>query len=149
VPLTAFKSSELDNLAQSTARLLSTIPDKLTPEAAIDFTQAMYYGVSSNYRYAYDMRFMLKRLTGGNGLSEWDADFRKAVPYSQFTPKWLTAFSKLASDMDYFVNIPAEDCCSVGMFFPSTIYANTKPKWNTAIQHMQWNNIIRWQQYGW
>jgi hypothetical protein len=32
---------------------------------------------------------------------------------------------------------------------PSTIYANTKPKWNTAIQHMQWNNIIRWQQYGW
>lgn len=149
VPLTAFKSSELDNLAQSTARLLSTIPDKLTPEAAIDFTQAMYYGVSSNYRYVYDMRFMLKRLSGGNGLSEWDADFRKAVPYSQFTPKWLTAFSKLASDMDYFVNIPAEDCCSVGMFFPSTIYANTKPKWNTAIQHMQWNNIIRWQQYGW
>lgn len=31
VPLVAIKSSELDNLAQATARLLSTIPDKPDP----------------------------------------------------------------------------------------------------------------------
>jgi len=152
LPLAAFKSSELDNLVQSTARLLSTIPDKLTPETGIDFTQAMYYGFSSSQRYAYDMRFMLKRLSGGNGLSDWDADFRKAVPYSRFSPKWLTAFTasgQLATDMDDFVNIPTEDCCSVSMFFPASTYKSTKPNWNTAIQNFQWNNIIRWQQYGW
>ena len=42
-----------------------------------------------------------------------------------------------------------EDCGDVSMFFPNNYYSNTNPNWNQAIQLFQWNNVIRWQQYGW
>ena len=46
-------------------------------------------------------------------------------------------------------NVTADDCGEVSMFFPNTDYQRLTPNWNTTIQSLQWNNVIRWQQYGW
>ncbi|MBP3778188.1 MAG: hypothetical protein J6I38_03360, partial [Prevotella sp.] len=61
---------------------------------------------------------------------------------------WLTGFRQLAIDMNNS-NVKADECGVVSMFFPRTLYKSTTPNWNTAIQNFQWNNVIRWQQYGW
>jgi hypothetical protein len=42
-----------------------------------------------------------------------------------------------------------EDCGLVSMFFPMDAYSDLKPDQNIAIRNYQWNNIIRWQDYGW
>ena len=147
LPLVAIKSAELDNLAQATARLLSTIPDKLTPEGNFKFDDAFHYAYS-NYMYAYDICHILSMNTSESDFNSWKSTFKKAVPYSRFSAKWLTGFRQLAIDMNNS-NVKADECGVVSMFFPRTLYKSTTPNWNTAIQNFQWNNIIRWQQYGW
>ena len=147
VPLVAIKSSELDNLAQATARLLSTIPDKLTPEGNFKFNGAFHYAYS-NYMYAYDIYHTLSMNTSESDFNSWKPAFKNAVPYSRFSAKWLTGFSQLMTDMNNF-NVKAEECGILSMFFPRTLYKSESPNWNTAIQNFQWNNVIRWQQYGW
>jgi hypothetical protein len=41
------------------------------------------------------------------------------------------------------------NCASVSMFIPLSTYNNTSPNWNSTIKNYQWNNVIRWEQYGW
>ena len=147
VPLVAIKSAELDNLAQATARLLSTIPDKLSPEGNFKFNGAFHYAYS-NYMYAYDIYHTLSMNTSESDFNSWKPAFKNAVPYSRFSAKWLTGFRQLAIDMNNS-NVKADECGVVSMFFPRTLYKSTTPNWNTAIQNFQWNNVIRWQQYGW
>ena len=147
VPLVAIKSAELDNLAQATARLLSTIPDKLTPEGNFNFKGTCHYAYS-NYMYAYDIYHTLSMNTSESDFNSWKPAFKSAVPYSRFSAKWLTGFSELMYDMNNF-NVKTDECGVVSMFFPRTLYKSTTPNWNTAIQDFQWNNVIRWQQYGW
>lgn len=147
LPFVAIKSAELDNLAQATARLLSTIPDKLTPEGNFKFDDAFHYAYS-NYMYAYDICHILSMNTSESDFNSWKSTFKKAVPYSRFSAKWLTGFRQLAIDMNNS-NVKADECGVVSMFFPRTLYKSTTPNWNTAIQNFQWNNVIRWQQYGW
>lgn len=147
LPLVAIKSAELDNLAQATARLLSTIPDKLTPEGNFKFDDAFHYACK-NYMYAYDICHILSMNTSESDFNSWKPALKSAVPYSRFSAKWLTGYTQLAIDMNNS-NVKADECGVVSMFFPRTLYKSTTPNWNTAIQNFQWNNVIRWQQYGW
>lgn len=149
VPLVAIKSAELDNLAQATARLLNTIPDKLKPEGNFDLNNGFYYGYSSSYKYAYDIYHTLRRNTSESDFNSWESSFRKVVPYSRFSAKWLTGSSQLINDMYNNFNVTADDCGLVSMFFPRIIYKSASPNWNIAIQNFQWNSVIRWQQYDW
>jgi hypothetical protein len=50
--------------------------------------------------------------------------------------------------MDSF-DAEGSDCASISMFFPLTKYDSTSPNWNNAIKNYQWNQVIRWEQYGW
>lgn len=148
VPLAVIKSDELDNLAQATARLLSTIQDKLTPEGTFNYDGAMLYAYLQSNKYGYDMYHILSMNTAESDFNDWKPAFMKAVPYSRFSQKWLAQSSRLRTEMNYF-DMTAEECGMVSMFFPKTAYQKTTPNWNTAIQSFQWNNVIRWQQYGW
>ncbi len=148
VPLVAIKTSELENLAQATSTILGTIADKLTPTGDLSFSKVMYYAYYDSYRYSYDMNNMLKANTDSASYSEWKKSYDLAVPYSLYSAKWMSNFSRLISDMNNF-EASEEDCGCVSMFFPNSMYVYTSPNWNTAIQLFEWNNVIRWQQYNW
>ena len=147
-PLAAVKTSALEELAQATAKLLSTIPDKLTPEGVLDLNKVTYWGHNFVKRFDYDICHTLKRNTAAADYKEWETVFKKAVPYSTYSARWLTSANQLRNEMLDF-DAKADDCGVVGMFFPNQVYKSTTPDWNKAIQQFQWNNVIRWQQYGW
>jgi len=148
VPLVAIQTSELENLAKATSDILHTIPEKLSPRGDLNFTNIMYYAYYGSYRYSYDMFHILKENTDPDDFSKWIEAYVKAVPTVCYSAKWMSNFSRLISDMDYF-DCPEEDCGCISMFFPSNTYTYTSPNWNTAIQQFQWNDVIQWQQYGW
>lgn len=148
VPLAAIKTSELDNLANATNSLLGTITEKVSTAGSLDLDGVMFYAISSDYRYSYDMCHVLQQNTSASAFNTWKTVFNQAVPYHLYSQKWMTNHSRLMSEMDSFT-ATENDCGSVSMFFPATYYSGTKPNWNKAIQEFQWNNKIHWEQYGW
>ena len=148
VPLVAVKTSELETLATATAKLLGTVSDILVPERTLDFTDRVFYAYYGN-RYSYDMYNMLKANTSEKDFNTWATIFRNTVPYYLYSAHWLTYYrTQLGNEMNVFED-QGPDCGVLSMFFPSTVYNNTYPNWNTAIRQLQWNNVIRWEQYGW
>ncbi|MBQ6379240.1 MAG: hypothetical protein IJJ56_10670 [Prevotella sp.] len=148
VPLMAVKTSELGTLATATAELLGKIGDKLMPDGSFELTDKVCYAQYGNYRYSYDMYNILKGNTPSADFNNWTTAFWKAMPYHLNSMHWFTGYSQLANYMDTFDSQDA-DCGVLSMFVPNNVYRNTNPNWSTAIQQFQWNNIIRWQQYGW
>ena len=148
VPLAATKSDELDNLAQATASLLETIHDKLTPEDTIRQHRIMLYSCNWGYKSCYDIYQTLSVNTSESDFNNWKPAFEKAVPYRRFSRKWLSQITLMEDCMDQF-EATADQCGVVSMFFPNKNYKSLRPNMNTAIQRFQWNNVIRWQQYGW
>jgi len=149
VPLSVVKSSELENLAQATASLLNSIPDKLAPDGDFTLNQVIYYGYSSSSKYAYDIYDALKRNTPESNFSQWEPYLLKAIPYSRNSAKWLTGFPQLVHDMYVFSVMSKDNYRALSMYFPQRAYNSTTPNWNTVIRNFQWNSVIRWQQYGW
>ena len=149
VPLAAINTNGLENFASATAQILSTIAAKLTPENPLDLSEITYYGISnSSHRFAYDMQQVLKKHADDAAYNQWLESFNQACPYHLYSQKWLTGYRLLAKAMANF-DADGSNCASVSMFFPSNAYTNTSPNWNSAIKNYQWNNVIRWEQYGW
>ena len=151
VPLMVVKSSEIGTLATETAGLLEKIGEKLVPEGDFDLTDKVCYAQYGNYFYSYEMYHILKGNTPAADFNDWTTAFWKAVPYHRNSQHWFTGYNKsgeLATFMDTFDGQEA-DCGVLSIFVPNNVYKNTNPYWNTTIQQFQWNNIIRWQQYGW
>jgi len=148
LPMSAVKTSELEELAQATARLLATIPDKLQPSATLRLDSVTAYGYYEGELMAYDMAQMLCQNTSASAYNAWRSVFNKAVPYALYSGHWLTYSSVLMKRM---ANNPDESDTfgGVSMFFPMSDYTSTDPCWNTTIQEYQWNNVIKWEQYGW
>ena len=147
-PLSAIRTSALDELAQATVNLLSTIPEKLGPDGKLDLENVAFYCWDSNNKLSYDMSQALKKNTSASAYAVWENVFKKVVAYKVFTRKWLVGGGtlKIASYMDSF---DTENTGVVSMFFPQKSYSSTTPNLNSAIQQYQWNNIIHWSQYGW
>ena len=114
----------------------------------MDFDKVMFYAIYSNYPYSYDICDMLKLNATKDAFDKWHPVFEKTVPYRKYSAKWMTNSSQLAYSMDDFT-ASADNCGCVSMFFPDNYYADTDTQWNKAIQQYQWNNVIRWEQYGW
>ena len=147
-PLSAIRTSALEELAQATANLLSTIPEKLGPEGKLDLENVTSYAWDSNKELSYDMSQALKKNTSASAYAVWENAFKKAVAHKVYSHKWLVGIStlKIASFMETF---DTENVGVVSMFFPQKNYSSTTPNLNSAIQQYQWNNLIRWSQYGW
>jgi len=148
VPLVVIKTSELENLAQATSKILSTISEKLKPTGDLSFENIMYYAYYDSYRYSYDMNGMLKVNADSADFAQWEKVYEKAVPDCRYSAKWMSNFSRLINDMYEFKTLE-ENCGCISMFFPSNAYLYSKPNWNTAIQQFEWNNVIKWEQYDW
>ena len=148
IPLAAINTNGLEDLASATAQILSTLAEKLMPGNPLDLSQITYYGQYGNYNYAYDMQQVLKKHTDDAAYNQWVESFNQACPYHLYSQKWLTAYSKLGTSMSNF-EADGSNCASVSMFIPLSTYNNTSPNWNSTIKNYQWNNVIRWEQYGW
>lgn len=153
VPLISVKTAKMEPLAAATATLLSTIAEKLTPpdtieHEVIDYSGLTYYAMNKSYRFAYDIKQLMKHNTDPADFAIWEETFNQAVDYSRHSTKWFTAFNLLAQDMLKF-ETDGEDFGVLSIFVPKTDYISTHPNWNTAIQQYQWNDIVLWQQYGW
>ena len=150
VPLVAIKSSELDQLATATSQVLGTIADKVSTTDTLNLTKAIYYSSVGKRQYAYDINCVLKQNATPTDYLTWKASYDKAIPYARHSVIWFSSNHYLRKNMSaYFAQIPAEDCGSISMTFPSTTYQGTTPNWNKALQQYQWNNVIHWEQYGW
>ena len=150
VPLVAVKTSELENLAAATAALLKTIPDKLSPSGTLDLSEVIFYAYSNSAKGNYDMYKTLKMNTAAADFKVWEDAFDKAVPYYRSSARWKSIFTTLSTAMLKQFDAISNDSHVLAMFFPLTYYNNkTNPNWNTAIQKLQWNGPINWQQYGW
>ena len=147
-PLSAIRTSALEELAQATANLLSTIPSKLGPESELDFESVTFYALASSKKLSYDMSQTLKKNTSASAYATWETSFKKAIAHKVYSQRWLVGSSSLSLD-SYMKTFNAENAGVVGMFFPQNIYSSTNPKWNSAIQQYQWNKLIQWAQYGW
>ena len=147
-PLSAIRTSALEELAQATSILLSTIPEKLGPEGKLDLENVTFYAWDSDNKLSYDMSQALKKNTSASDYAVWENAFKKAVAHKKYSRKWLVGNStlKISSFMETF---DTENAGVVSMFFPQKSYSSTTPNWNNAIQQYQWNNLIQWSQYGW
>ena len=146
-PLSAIRTSALEELAQATANLLSTIPDKLKPEGELDFNGVTFYAWNVT-KLAYDMSQALKKNTSASAYATWESVFKKAIAHKAYSQRWLVGISSLSLD-SYMKTFDTENAGVVSMFFPLNDYSSTTPKWNSAIQQYQWNKFIQWAQYGW
>ena len=146
-PLSAIRTSALEELAQATANLLSTIPDKLKPEGEVDFNGVTFYAWNVT-KLAYDMSQALKKNTSASAYATWESVFKKAIAHKAYSQRWLVGISSLSLD-SYMKTFDTENAGVVSMFFPLNDYSSTTPKWNSAIQQYQWNKFIQWAQYGW
>ena len=146
-PLSAIRTSALEELAQATANLLNTIPEKLGPEGKLDFENVTFYAESNGKKLSYDMSQALKKNTSASDYTVWENAFKKVVAYKVYSRKWLAPDNwAIVSSMETF---DTENAGVVSMFFPQKSYSSTTPNWNSAIQQYQWNNLIQWSQYGW
>ena len=148
VPLMAAKTAELENLCSATSRLLGTIHDKLTPTGSFDFSKSICYAMYGSNRYSYDMFQMLKSNTSSADFNTWVIAFNQAIPYAVKSNRWLSAYKILGNDMLQYT-FGEDECGVISMFIPRTLYNTTNPRWNNAIKNFQWNNVIRWEDYGW
>ena len=128
----------------------------LDPKGDFNFDHLVYYDYDRRItKYGYDIYHSLKENTSESDFANWEPWFRKAVPYSRFSAKWLSSMNQLIADMQVFSE-STQDYGMVSMFFPRQIYNNAGLyssyrilNLNTAIQAFEWNSVIRWQQYGW
>lgn len=149
IPLAAINTSHIDHLVYATSDILHTMPEKVSMGGSLDLYHVTYYGINSaSYIYAYDMSSVLKRNAAPSDYDTWLQSFQQVVPYHRHSSKWPTIFPTLKGAMSFFEN-DAGNCGDVGMFFPYDEFYYTSPNWNKAIQRYQFNDIIRWQQYGW
>lgn len=147
-PLSAIKTSALEELAQATANLLSTIPEKLGPEGKLDFENVTFYDGTYDSAVSYDMSQALKKNTSASAYAVWEKAFNKAVVHKVYSQKWLVGNQSNLLNK-YMPTFDTENAGVVSMFFPQSAYKSTIPNLNSAIKQFQWNNQIQWPQYGW
>ncbi len=152
VPLAAVRTSALDDLATATNELLSTIPDILQPEGALDLTGITCYGYSEGFGprvfFNYDMYQVLKQNTDAAAFALWQPYYDAAVTYRRYSARWETMFPRLYGVM-LNNTTDATKCGSLAMFFPHLLYSNTTPNFNQSIHQFQWSTAINWPSFGW
>jgi hypothetical protein len=140
----------LDRLAAATSDLLGTIADKVSRTGGLNVEGVLFYlSYDMEKRFAYDMNNILKRNTSTEDFNTWMTFYEKAIPYARHSARWMTSNAYVRIEMNNFVDIPSTDCGSIGMFFPDIIYDKPEMDFNQAIKQFQWNDVIRWEQYGW
>lgn len=149
VPLAVLKSSELENLAQETAKVLKTLgEEKLAPWGSWDEDSITHYTDVWTVNIHYDMQHFMLYHAQKSDYDRWKLAFDKAVPYSKNSGAWLTMYTDMKEYMQGLDKLE-EKCGLVSMFVPLAVYSKVTPNLNKAIFNYEWNNVVHWENYGW
>jgi hypothetical protein len=165
LPLCAVKTSELENLARTTAATLKSFAASIEPDA----DGCRYPNVDSLIFYydhtQYDMQDFILRYADTNQYTEWKRVFDRAVPFSTYSFVWRANHIEYTNrNYTAFVDFSPtkEREGSLGMFVPQR--DSDAAKWNSgyrinlgftmsylndAIKSMQWYQAAQLSEMGW
>ena len=165
VPLAAVKTSELDNLASTTAATLQSFANHIE----LDEDGCRYPDVSDLIFYydhtQFDMQDFMLRFASEAQYKEWKRVFDKAVPYHTFTTVWMAnhVYPSPYNEMEFAdFTITEERLGAIGMYVPQTdadqarwnrfyqINLNkSMSQMNSEIKQMQWYHAAQLDKMGW
>lgn len=129
VPMSAVKTSEMENLAQATRKLL----ESGNPISAFGTNRIVYYYRNGFTRILFDMNHMLQENTGAEAYAEWEKAFDRAVINKQMSTYWM---AQHVSFNDFTVT--EDNYGGLCMFFPQAIYDEKGYSYNRDIRQMAW-----------
>ena len=165
VPLTAVKTSELEDLASVTAATLQSFANDIEPDEDgcryPDVRELIFYFDHTQF----DMQdFMLRYATEAQ-YTEWKRVFDKAVPYHTYTTVWMAnhVYPSPYNQMEFAdFTVTEERLGALGMYVPQT--DADQARWNrfyqinlnksmsqmkSEIKEMQWYNAAQLAKLGW
>ncbi|MBR2237374.1 MAG: hypothetical protein IJ887_05805 [Prevotella sp.] len=165
VPLVAVKTSELEDLAKSTAETLQSFANDIEPDEAgcryPDVSKLIFYYDHTQF----DMQDFILRYASEAQYKEWKRVFDKAVPYHTFTTVWMAnhVYYSPNNQMEFAdFTITEERLGTLGMYVPQTdadqarwnryyqINLNkSMSQMNSEIKGMQWYNAAQLSKMGW
>lgn len=165
VPLTAVKTSELEDLASITAATLQSFANDIEPDEDgcryPDVRELIFYFDHTQF----DMQDFMLRFASEAQYKEWKRVFDKAVPYHTFTTVWMAnhVYPSPYNQMEFAdFTITKERLGALGMYVPQTdadqarwnrfyqINLNkSMSQMNSEIKGMQWYNAAQLAKMGW
>ena len=146
VPLSAIDLTQMDALASATQAAVNTFVPTNPEELSMDGIP-YYFGYESD-KIMFDMKGIIHKKASSTVYTDWEKTFTKAVPYYKMSMKWLTMYNSLKSSFTTFESDEGHYGC-VSMFIPQKSYKNSSFDYNVRIRNYQWNNVLRWSDYGW
>lgn len=146
VPLSTIDLSQMDALAEATAKLMKSFIPQSPAELNLDGLP-FYFGYANNM-VMYDTKSVLKTYAPASDYAKWLTAYNKAVPYQLVSRKWQTIYNVILNRFD---NFPTDNdmygCTS--MLFPQASYSTATYRYNECIRQMQWYSAVDWASYGW
>ena len=149
LPISAIRTSEVEQLASATRRVLPAVSHYLAtaddPTLGIIYYYA-YDRVLEKEKVMYDMRDMIRAALQGEpeAYTEWQKAFYQAVVCWEMSNYWH-------ANTIYFSDftVTEERYGGVSMFFPLEKYATSHNNYNETIKRMSWYYAVGWPELGW
>ena len=140
VPLCVVDMNYIEELAQQTRNVLMS-PDNYALE-----TIPFYF--ASEKPVMYDIRSLMERHLPSADYNSWMASFRRAVPYSRLSARWMTSYSLQRNKGFYVFQLTEDIFGGLSMFVPSPDYYNTGSiGYNEGIKSMEWYKAVGWNRF--
>ena len=143
MPLSVVKTSEMENLANATRVVLSSIKANISDDYP-DMNGIIHYYYAHKY---YDANHFVLRFAPTNDYSAWKQAFDKAVIYKKMASKWMTNRSWSGYYMDF--EVTEENFGGVSMFVPQSPYEYSYGEENNDIRQMGWYEAAGYSEIGW
>ncbi|MBP3773888.1 MAG: hypothetical protein ILA34_00890 [Bacteroidaceae bacterium] len=145
--MSVVKTSELEHLAQATARALAKcIKDKAYP----DLTGVQYYTsfVNTSYPDHYDINSAFRAWLDDADYQVWKEALDHCLVYSRLSDKFYVYYK---SGTIYTKSVDYATACGLAMFFPKETYEQFPyyGNLNTLFRDTQWYEAAQWAQTGW
>ena len=153
LPLSVIDTQYIEELAEATRDVLpSFMQDYSYPLYFDPYANnrhiGFYFQFLSNYTYyrqLYDMRAVMKVQLSDELFREWDAVYRRAVPYYRMSMKWMTNY-RIDSYFDSFMQDEAAYGC-VSMNIPQN--RSMYDSYNATSRQYGWHQVLDWSRFGW
>ena len=145
VPLSAVKTSAMEQLAQATRNVLLSIKDTLSLTAYPNVNSLIHYYYSPLFNDAND--FML-RYAKPEAYAAWKSALDEAVVYKKMATKWMTNTDWSSNYADF--EMTEKRYGGVSLFVPqSPATRSNYSRYNADIKKTVWYNAVGLSEIGW
>lgn len=143
VPLSAVKTSEMENFANATKVVLKTCASNISGTYPDMSGLIHYYYDWSKRQEFYDANDFILKYASAENYAAWKQAFDKAVVYKKMATKWMTN-----KGWDFYGDFTVTDSKygGVSMFVPQYILSSTV---NEDIKKMAWYYAAGYSDIGW